>query len=131
MLFDIPYDVKLYSSSYGAKPRVESTGLVHWEFDEERMALLDNEKGNPKRKYTKWFLESITDYVGRYMQNRLERESGMGDYAFPAQVSSRSRSFVLVSPTRVSLKGTPATWQVKMETIYFTGTVEFCVTADM
>ena len=75
MHFQIPYDVKLYQSPhYGTKPRVASTGHIDWEFDTEQMALLDNEKGNPKRKYTKWFLDSITDYLGRYMKERLVRK---------------------------------------------------------
>jgi hypothetical protein len=130
MHFQIPYDVKLYQSPhYGTKPRIESTGHIDWEFDEEQMALLNNEKGSPKSKYTKWFLDSITDYIGRYMKERLEREKGMGDYA--PFVASRARTFVLVKPTNVTLKGTPTTWQVKKETIRFTGNVAFCVTADI
>lgn len=130
MLFQIPYDVKLYSSSHsGTKPRVESTGHVDWEFDSEQMALLDSEKGNPEGKYTKWFLESISDYLGRYLKDRLERENGMGDYAWP--VSRGVGSLILVTPTKVTIKGTPATWLVQKETIYFTGKVDFCVTADI
>jgi hypothetical protein len=130
MLFKIPYDVKLYQSPHhDTKPRVESTGHVDWEFDEEQMALLNKEMGNPRMKYTKWFLDSITDYLGRYVKERLEREHRMGDYA--PNATSRVRTFVLVKPTKVTLKGTPATWQKQKETIYFTGNVEFCVTADI
>jgi hypothetical protein len=129
MLFDIPYRVRLYQSLHDKKPRVTSTGLVHWEFDNEQMALLDNEKGKPDGKYTKWFRESVTDYLRRYVTDRLERENGMGDYALP--VSSKARAFVLITPTKVTLRGTPASWQIKKETIHFTGKVEFCVTAEI
>ena len=130
MLFHFPFAITLYTpAQYGTKPRVEATGLMHWEFDKEQMALLNTEKGNPKGKYTKWFLESITDYLGRYVKERLERENGMGDYA--PFVASRARTFVLVTPTTVTLKGTPATWQKQRETIQFTGNVDFCVTTDV
>src|SRR5260370_12919773 len=130
MFFQIPYDVKLYQSHYDdKKPSITSTGHVDWEIDDEEMEILEKEKGKPDGKYTKWFRESVTDYLKEFMTDQLEKKERIGKYALP--ISSQIAMFVLVTPTEVTLKGTPATWRKKKETIYFTGKVDFCVTAAM
>ena len=45
------------------------------------------------------------------MTDQLEKKERIGKYALP--ISSQTAMFVLVTPTEVTLKGTPATWRKK------------------